>query len=172
MYSNLGYKEYVQLVFVIAVGFVLVIQSFSILTVIAQTSQNNLSSDNPFNKLHEIKMAAVELPDGHTAYKMLEYKIIDKQNQTKDITSRYSDLPTIPGPTIIMTEGDKAKLTLVNEIGRGAVSLHTHGVHYTITSDGSLKMSNKVSDQGATPQRVIYICLDCCRGNKRIMALA
>ena len=98
MYSNLGYKEYVQLVFVIAVGFVLVIQSFSILTVIAQTSQNNLSSDNPFNKLHEIKMAAVEMPDGHTAYKMLEYKIIDKQNQTKDITSRYSNLPTIPVP--------------------------------------------------------------------------
>ena len=96
-------------------------------------------------------MAAVELPDGHTAYKMLEYKIIDSENQTKDITSRYSDLPTIPGPTLIMTEGDKARLTLVNEIGRGSVSLHTHGVHYTITSDGSLKMSNRVSDQGATP---------------------
>ncbi|HEX6671297.1 MAG TPA: multicopper oxidase domain-containing protein [Nitrososphaeraceae archaeon] len=151
MYSNLGHKEYIQLVVAIVVGFVLVIQSFSILTVIAQTSQNNLTSDNPFPKLHEIKMAAVELPDGHTAYKMLEYKIIDKQNQTKDITSRYSDLPTIPGPTLIMTEGDKAKLTLVNDIGRGAVSLHTHGVHYTITSDGSLKMSNRVSDQGATP---------------------
>ena len=151
MYSNLRYKEYIQLVVVIVVGFVLVIPSFSILTVIAQTSQNNLTSDNPILKLHEIKMAAVELPDGHTAYKMLEYKIIDKQNQTKDITSRYSHLPTIPGPTLIMTEGDKAKLTLVNDIGRGAVSLHTHGVHYTITSDGSLKMSNRVSDQGATP---------------------
>ena len=73
------------------------------------------------------------------------------KNQTKDITSRYSNLPTIPGPTLIMTEGDKARLTLVNDIGRGAVSLHTHGVHYTITSDGSLKMSNRVSDQGATP---------------------
>ena len=60
MYSNLGYKEYIQLVVVIVVGFVLVIQSFSILTVIAQTSQNNLTSDNPFPKLHEIKMAAVE----------------------------------------------------------------------------------------------------------------
>ena len=43
-------------------------------------------------------MAAVELPDGHTTYKMLDYKIIDKKNQTKDITSRYSDFPTIPGP--------------------------------------------------------------------------
>ena len=152
MYSNLGYKEYVQVVVVIVVGFVLVNQSFSILTVIAQTTQKNLNSANLYPNIHEIKMAAVELPDGHTAYKMLEYKIIDKQNQTKDITSRYSDLPTIPGPTLVMTEGDKAKLTLVNEIGRGAVSLHTHGVHYTITSDGSLKMSNRVSDQGATPK--------------------
>jgi len=60
MYSNLRYKEYIQLVVVIVVGFVLVIPSFSILTVIAQTSQNNLTSDNPILKLHEIKMAAVE----------------------------------------------------------------------------------------------------------------
>jgi FtsP/CotA-like multicopper oxidase with cupredoxin domain len=151
MYINTYHKELVQLSIVIVVGFVCVHQSSFILPVIAQTSQNNLSSDNPFVKLHEIKMAAVELPDGHTAYKMLEYKITDNENQTKDITSRYSSLPTIPGPTIIMTEGDKARLTLVNEIGRGAVSLHTHGVHYTITSDGSLKMSNRVSNQGATP---------------------
>jgi FtsP/CotA-like multicopper oxidase with cupredoxin domain len=145
----------VKLSIVIFVGFVFVHQLSSTITpVIAQSVlKNNLSSDNPFPKLHEIKMAAVELPDGHTAYKMLEYKIIDNENQTKDITSRYSDLPTIPGPTIIMTEGDKARLTLVNEIGRGAVSLHTHGVHYTITSDGSLIMSNKVSNQGATPKQ-------------------
>jgi FtsP/CotA-like multicopper oxidase with cupredoxin domain len=154
MYLNAKHKELVKLSIVIFVGFVFVHQLSSITPVIAQSVlKNNLSSDNPFPKLHEIKMAAVELPDGHTAYKMLEYKIIDNENQTKDITSRYSDLPTIPGPTIIMTEGDKAKLTLVNEIGRGAVSLHTHGVHYTITSDGSLKMSNRVSDQGATPKQ-------------------
>ena len=152
MYINTDHKELVKLSIAIVVGFIFVYySSFFIIPVIAQTSSNNLTSDNPFPKLHEIEMAAVELPDGHTAYKMLEYKIIDKENQTKDITSRYSTLPTIPGPTLIMTEGDKARLTLVNEIGRGAVSLHTHGVHYTITSDGSLKMSNRVSDQGATP---------------------
>ena len=152
MFINVNYKEHLRLSIIIIIGFILVLQSFSILTVLAQTTtQNNLTAENLFPKIHEIKMAAVELPDGHTAYKMLEYKVIDSENQTKDITSRYSDLPTIPGPTLIMTEGDKARLTLVNEIGRGAVSLHTHGVHYTITSDGSLKMSNRVSDQGATP---------------------
>ena len=153
MFFNVNYKEHLRLSIIIVIGFILVLQSFSILTILAQTTttQNNVTAENLFPKIHEIKMAAVELPDGHTAYKMLEYKVIDRENQTKDITSRYSDLPTIPGPTLIMTEGDKARLTLVNEIGRGAVSLHTHGVHYTITSDGSLKMSNRVSDQGATP---------------------
>ena len=76
--------------------------------------------------------------------------MVDKENHTTDITSRYSELPTIPGPTIVMTEGDTAKLTLVNEIGRGAVSLHTHGAHYKITSDGTLKMTNKVIDRGSS----------------------
>jgi FtsP/CotA-like multicopper oxidase with cupredoxin domain len=117
--------------------------------------QNQTASQQPQSSpmLHEIKMAAVELPDGHTAFKMLEYKMIDNENRTTDITSRYSKLPTIPGPTLVMTEGDVARLTLVNEIGRGMVSLHTHGAHYKITSDGTLKMTNKVTDQGAVPQK-------------------
>ena len=169
MYSNLGYKEYIQLVVVIVVGFVLAIQSFSILTVIAQTSQNNLNSENYSPKIHEIKMAGVLLPDGHQAYKMIEYKIIEKQNNnTEDITSRYSNLPTIPGPTLVMTEGDQARLTLVNEIGRGQVSLHTHGAHYEITSDGTLKMTNEVRDQGATPQdpyTYVWTAADGTRGS-------
>ncbi len=167
MYINTDHKELVKLSIAIVVGFIFVYcSSFFIIPVLAQTSSNNLTSDNQFPKLHEIEMAAVELPDGHTAYKMLEYKIIDKENQTKDITSRYSTLPTIPGPTLIMTEGDKARLTLVNEIGRGAVSLHTHGVHYTITSDGSLKMSNRVSDQGATPNESYTYVWTAAEGTK------
>ena len=118
-------------------------------------SQNQTSLQQPLSSpmFHEIRMAAVELPDGHTAFKMLEYKMIDRENHTTDITSRYSKLPTIPGPTLVMTEGDTARLTLVNEIGRGMVSLHTHGAHYQITSDGTLKMTNKVTDQGAIPQK-------------------
>ena len=51
-----------------------------------------------------------------------------------------------------MTEGDEARLTLVNEIGHGLVSLHTHGAHYKITSDGTLKMTNLVEDEAASPQ--------------------
>jgi FtsP/CotA-like multicopper oxidase with cupredoxin domain len=167
-----------QLSIAIIIGLVLTFQSLSILPVISQsttttttttTTANKLNSENYSPKIHEIKMAGVLLPDGHQAYKMLEYKIIDKQNNnTEDITSRYSKLPTIPGPTLVMTEGDQAKLTLFNEIGYGLVSLHTHGAHYEITSDGTLKMTNKVRDEAATPQdpyTYVWTAADGTRGS-------
>ncbi|HJT84613.1 MAG TPA: multicopper oxidase domain-containing protein [Nitrososphaeraceae archaeon] len=156
MYIKANQIELKQLTIAIVIGLVLTVQTLSIQSVLSQSTNttitNKLNSENHSPKIHEIKMAGVELSDGHQAYKMLEYKIIDKQSQkSQDITSRYSKLPTIPGPTLVMTEGDQARLTLVNEIGRGQVSLHTHGAHYEITSDGTLKMTNKVRDQGATP---------------------
>lgn len=176
MYIKADKIELKQLSIAIVIGLVLTFQSLSILPVIAQstttttttTTANKLNSENTSPKIHEIKMAGVELPDGHQAYKMLEYKIIDKQNNTEDITSRYSKLPTIPGPTLVMTEGDQAKLTLFNEIGRGLVSLHTHGVHYEITSDGTLKMTNKVRDEAASPQdpyTYVWTAADGTRGS-------
>jgi manganese oxidase len=168
MFINVDQQEIKRLSIAIVVGFVLIHQSLSILPVIAETTAKSLNSENDSPKIHEIKMAGVLLPDNHQAYKMLEYKIIDKQNNTQDITSRYSNLPTIPGPSLVMTEGDQAKLTLFNEIGRGQVSLHTHGAHYEITSDGTLKMTNKVRDQGATPQdpyTYVWTAADGTRGS-------
>ncbi len=160
MYIKADQIELKRLSIAIVIGLVLTFQSLSIVPVIAQstintttTTANNLNSENESPKIHEIKLAGVLLPDGHQAYKMLEYKVIDKQNNnTEDITSRYSNLPTIPGPTLVMTEGDQARITLVNEIGHGLVSLHTHGAHYEITSDGTLKMTNLVEDEAASPQ--------------------
>lgn len=162
MYIKADQIELKRLSIAIVIGLVLTFQSLSIVPVIAQstsinttttTTANKLNSENDSPKIHEIKLAALLLPDGHQAYKMLEYKVIDKQNNnTEDITSRYSNLPTIPGPTLVMTEGDQARITLVNEIGHGLVSLHTHGAHYEITSDGTLKMTNLVEDEAASPQ--------------------
>jgi hypothetical protein len=173
MFIETDQKEIKRLSIAIVIGLVLTIQSLSILPVIAQTTNTDtaksLNSENYSPKIHEIKMAGVLLPDGHQAYKMLEYKIIDYQNKnTEDITSRYSKLPTIPGPTLVMTEGDQARLTLFNEIGHGQVSLHTHGAHYEITSDGTLKMTNLVTDQGATPQEpytYVWTAADGTRGS-------
>jgi FtsP/CotA-like multicopper oxidase with cupredoxin domain len=42
----------------------------------------------------------------------------------------------VPGPNIEIVEGDTVELTLVNELDV-AVSVHVHGVHYDITSDGT-----------------------------------
>jgi FtsP/CotA-like multicopper oxidase with cupredoxin domain len=44
--------------------------------------------------------------------------------------------PSIPGPTIEMTEGDCVQITLVNDTNK-RLSLHPHGVAYTVASDGS-----------------------------------
>ena len=44
--------------------------------------------------------------------------------------------PTIPGPTIEMTEGDCLAITLHNRT-RKRVSLHPHGVDYSAASDGT-----------------------------------
>lgn len=46
------------------------------------------------------------------------------------------DSASIPGPTITMTEGDCLSVTLVNDTDR-RLSIHPHGVDYTVASDGT-----------------------------------
>jgi FtsP/CotA-like multicopper oxidase with cupredoxin domain len=100
------------------------------------------------SKTHEIVLSAEQLDNGLLAYKMVSHVIHDG-GSTKDITNRYSDDATIPGPTIVITEGDQVDLTIENDLGSGLVSVHVHGVHYEITSDGTLEHINMIGDQGA-----------------------
>lgn len=44
--------------------------------------------------------------------------------------------PSIPGPTIDLTEGECVAISLTNNSGR-RVSFHPHGVDYTVKSDGT-----------------------------------
>lgn len=114
---------------------------------------------------HRIEMYAKKLdPEyDYLAYGIFRHEVIDENGQSKDLTSHYSPGPSIPGPTIIMDEGDIADITLYSEIPipEGAtntdsvnlhesVSLHVHGVHYDIVSDGTLKYINLFQDEGAT----------------------
>jgi FtsP/CotA-like multicopper oxidase with cupredoxin domain len=71
-------------------------------------------------------------------------------DDTEDVTDRYSSEASIPGPTIVIDEGDEVNLTIENDLGLGMVSVHVHGVHYEITSDGTLEHVNMIEDQGAT----------------------
>jgi FtsP/CotA-like multicopper oxidase with cupredoxin domain/DNA-binding beta-propeller fold protein YncE/plastocyanin len=75
----------------------------------------------------------------------------------------YDDKPSIPGPTIMMTEGDEANITLINSACEDAfvdgpehplplglptysetslLGIHVHGVHYDISDDATYSRMN------------------------------
>jgi FtsP/CotA-like multicopper oxidase with cupredoxin domain len=105
---------------------------------------------------HVIELSAEPLPNGQLAYKMVSH-FVNPDGDNVDLTSNYSTQPSIPGPIIIVDEGDEIEISLTNNIPENSsfasniVSLHVHGVHYEITSDGTLVSVNGVSDQGAAP---------------------
>ncbi len=113
-------------------------------------------------KTHLIELWAEKIPAGAEggndlfAYRMAGH-LIQERNKEIDVTSRYAAEPTIPGPTIVIDEGDEVILTLrhVFDPGNSAtleqVSVHVHGVHYDIHSDGTLEYINLVADESATP---------------------
>lgn len=117
--------------------------------VASQTAGKNAAEAAP-SKLHEITLVAEELDNGLLAYRMDSHSV-DDGSGAEDITDRYSDEASIPGPTIVIDEGDEVDLTVENALGTGIVSVHVHGVHYDILSDGTLHHINGVEDQGATP---------------------
>lgn len=107
---------------------------------------------------HIIQLTAEETQDDGFGNKLLAYKMLSHRVDGLDITSRYSTEATIPGPTIELTEGDKVKISIENAIPGNnipipgiskQVSIHVHGVHYDILSDGTLKVINKNFDEGA-----------------------
>ncbi|SDW94856.1 multicopper oxidase domain-containing protein [Nitrosomonas communis] len=107
---------------------------------------------------HRIGMFAEEITGGYFAYRMMRHEITDQDGNSTDITTRYSDKATIPGPTLIISEGDEVEIELMYQIvpdqensKHNQVSLHVHGVHFDIDSDGTLKYINLHSDQSATP---------------------
>jgi hypothetical protein len=132
---------------------------FAILSAVFFFAGNVVAQGSATGNFHRIEMYADKpYPQyEYLAYRMLRYEITNPQGQTSDITSRYSTAAIIPGPTIIMDEGDVAEITLYNSIPnldkidlRENVSLHVHGVHYDIISDGTLKYINLFQDEGAT----------------------
>lgn len=111
-------------------------------------------------ELHKIELVAEKLGGGYFAYRMKQHLVsgMDGSNE-KNVTSRYPDVATIPGPTIVINEGDEVDLTLIHQFnpdapGEDQVSVHVHGVHYDILSDGTLKYVNMVKDESAVPALV------------------
>ncbi|MGH8508285.1 MAG: multicopper oxidase domain-containing protein, partial [Gammaproteobacteria bacterium] len=102
---------------------------------------------------HVITIQAGTLPSGQLAYRMVSHKIKTAGVGETDRTDRYYAGPTIPGPTIIIKEGDTAEVTLVHGIAESQqpVSIHVHGVHYKADSDGTMKVLNGLKDEAAFP---------------------
>lgn len=107
---------------------------------------------------HIIHLTAEETRDDGFKNKLMAYKMLSHLVDGVNITDRYSKEATIPGPTIVLTEGDVVKITLDTDIPDAftqtpgvskQVSVHVHGVHYKITSDGTLKVINNLDDEGA-----------------------
>lgn len=84
----------------------------------------NKTSNN--DVVHEIEMMTVTLPNGIPAYKMVNHIksqdlalsfSLGKEDTGIDMTSRYSKLATIPGPTLVVNEGDKVKVNITDQDG-------------------------------------------------------
>jgi len=109
----------------------------------------------PTGSVHDISMQAVKTKqtDYLYAYQLTSHTMT-LDDTTTDITKMHSLDPTIPGPTIVIDEGDKVRVTVsnaLNDPSLGIVGVHVHGVAYDIKSDGTLEETNRDSDQGAPP---------------------
>jgi YVTN family beta-propeller protein len=83
-------------------------------TLSSNTTSNEENNNRTANSstTHNIVLKEELLPDGEPAYKMVQH-LVDKNNGTKsNITSNYSPLATIPGPAIVISEGDDAHVTI------------------------------------------------------------
>jgi DNA-binding beta-propeller fold protein YncE len=120
--------------------------------------------------LHTISMEAVAMPDGMYAYRMISYEISGDVTKNLVADGTYSTKPSIPGPTIVLTEGDHATVTLTNnacgsnflegDVGPAEifnVGMHVHGVHYDISDDATYDRVNMSETSAATcGESIVY----------------
>jgi DNA-binding beta-propeller fold protein YncE len=87
------------------------------------TLPSSVKSGN--DTLHNIELEVVVLPAGMPAYKMISHikthsnssaDATNNQNTT-DLTSEYSKLATIPGPTLVVDEGDLVNVNIKDKNG-------------------------------------------------------
>jgi DNA-binding beta-propeller fold protein YncE/plastocyanin len=115
---------------------------------------------------HNIEMEAVKMPDGMYAYRIVSYDVGSTNYVAEGLVSTD---PSIPGPTIVLNEGDHALVTLTNRVcdedfvigesGSGLnldtynenslVGIHVHGVHYDVSDDATYERVNMKENSAA-----------------------
>ena len=134
---------------------------FALNFVHAQTADTPFTAEAANPVSHDISMEAVKMPDGMYAYRLAAYEI-----DGESVIDRFSTKPSIPGPTLVFTEGDTVTVQLTNSackddfvIGDNGpnensyVGMHVHGVHYSIQDDASyqrMHMTGTTAESAAT----------------------
>ncbi|MDX1372613.1 MAG: multicopper oxidase domain-containing protein [Nitrososphaeraceae archaeon] len=139
--------------------------NFTSVITTAFSQEFNGNSEYHYPVVHKIELSVqtIEKQGGNLyAYQLDSHKIYDPKTSLllNDITDRYATGPTIPGPTLMIEEGDSVELTLTNpEVNGvpGMVGIHVHGIDYPLSSDGTLKVVNGLRNEGVFPgQSITY----------------
>ncbi len=81
-----------------------------------QLQYNSIETTSEYGKVNEVTIKAEKLPNGQYAYRMIGH-ILRDGNSEEDLTNRYPQIPTIPGPTIEITQNDLLILHSIDETG-------------------------------------------------------
>jgi DNA-binding beta-propeller fold protein YncE len=79
-------------------------------------ANNSKPTLSQYGKVNEVTIKAEKLANGQYAYRMLKHIFYDGE-LAEDLTKRYSKIPTIPGPSIEMTQNDVLILHSIDETG-------------------------------------------------------
>jgi hypothetical protein len=99
---------------------------FYTLTSLSSSNEGNMPTLlTTSNSVHEIEMIVVTLPSGLPAYKMMSHvksnglssSDVASNSNSIDLTPKYSKLATIPGPTLVVNEGDQVNLNIKDKDG-------------------------------------------------------
>jgi YVTN family beta-propeller protein len=77
---------------------------------------NSLVTTSEYKKVNEVTIKAEKLPNGQYAYRMLEHILFDGQSK-EDLTKRYQQIPTIPGPSIEINQNELLIIHSIDENG-------------------------------------------------------
>ena len=100
---------------------------YSLTSIPASFEDNTSLSTNKTvnNSMHKIEMKVISLPTGQPSYKMISHVKSNSSSPPSvlasssniDLTPKYSKLATIPGPTIVVNEGDSVEVNIKDKDG-------------------------------------------------------
>lgn len=81
-----------------------------------QLQYDSIERTSEDGKVNKVTIKAERLPNGQYAYRLIEHILIDGKSE-QDLTKRYPQIPTIPGPSIEISQHDLLILISIDENG-------------------------------------------------------